>query len=94
MVRRTATVKNANGIHCRPSAVIIKEAEAFPGTIAVTAPDGSQSDLHSIIGLLAMGLETGAMVQIAVDGPGEEAFADKLVELFERHFDFPPRGDE
>jgi phosphotransferase system HPr-like phosphotransfer protein len=38
-----------------------------------------------------LGLEKGAEVSIQVSGPDEEAFCNKLVELFETHFDFPAK---
>jgi len=92
MVEKTAIIKNANGIHCRPSAVIIKEAQDYAGDITVTAASG-EADLRSVISLLCLGLGEGATVTIQVDGPNEEAFCSRLVELFETQFDFPPRDD-
>ena len=90
MIRAQATVQNAHGIHCRPSAVLVKEGSAYPGEILVTAKSGT-SDLRSALGLIMLGLEKGAEVAIQVAGPDEEAFCKKLVDLFEYHFDFPPR---
>lgn len=90
MVQRRATVRNAHGIHCRPSAVIIKAMEGYAGKVSIQAASGT-TDLRSMLGLLTLGLECGKEVTISVDGPDEAATADKLVELFEHHFDFPPR---
>lgn len=92
MVEKTATIKNANGIHCRPSAVIIKEAQDYAGDITVLAESG-EADLRSVISLLCLGLSEGAAIKIQVSGPDEEAVCTHLVELFETHFDFPPRDD-
>jgi phosphocarrier protein len=90
MVEKTATIKNANGIHCRPSAVIIKEAQDYGGEIRVTAASG-EADLRSVISLLCLGLSEGTCITIRVSGPNEETFCARLVELFETPFDFPPR---
>ena len=38
MTRVTATVRNENGIHCRPSAVIIKEAAALGASLGNFIP--------------------------------------------------------
>ena len=89
MILRTTTIRNAAGIHCRPSATIIKAAHRFPGEILVTTEAGEEVDLRSMMALVALGLERDAKVTIQVSGPDEEAFCDELVELFERHFDFP-----
>ena len=90
MFEAKATIRNEAGIHCRPSAILIKEGSAYPGEILVTADSGTCS-LTSALELIMLGLEQGAEVAIQVTGPDEEAFGRKLVELFETHFDFPPR---
>lgn len=92
MVEVTAVIRNTMGIHCRPSAVIVKESRAFRGEIDVVAPDG-HCDPRSILDLISLGLAEGAPVTIRVCGPGEKKFAPKLAELFERHFDYPPDAD-
>lgn len=90
MVEAPAIVTNAAGIHCRPSAVIIKEVMNYPGVIHVTA-NSRESDLRSVMSLLALGLQQGTTLTIRVSGPDEEVFCRKLVALFQTHFDFPPR---
>jgi phosphocarrier protein HPr len=89
MIEKTATVRNPQGIHCRPSAAIVKEVWHYTGRIQVVA-DSGESDLRSLFTLVSLALEEGAMVRIRVSGPSEEEFCNQLVELFERRFDFPP----
>ena len=90
MFEAKATVQNEAGIHCRPSAVLVEKGSAYEGEILVTAESGT-CDLKSALGLIMLGLEKGAEVSIQVTGPDEEGFGRKLVDLFEYHFDFPPR---
>ncbi len=90
MVETKAVVQNEAGIHCRPSAILVKEGCAYAGEILVTADSGTCT-LTSALELIMLGLEKGATVNIQVSGPDEEEEAKKLVELFETHFDFPPR---
>lgn len=90
MVEAKAVVQNEAGIHCRPSAILVKEGCAYEGDILVTAASGA-CNLKSALELIMLGLEKGATVDIQVTGPDEETFAKHLVELFETHFDFPPR---
>ena len=89
VIQRTATIRNTAGIHCRPSATIIKATHTYEGEVVVTTEIGEEVDLRSMLALVALGLEQDAKVTIRVSGPGEDAFCDVLVELFERHFDFP-----
>ena len=90
MVELPATIRNEMGIHCRPSAEILKAASGYPGDILVSAPSG-HCDLHSVMGLMALALHQGTEITIRVTGPDEEEMCRKLVELFETEFDFPPR---
>lgn len=91
MVEMPATIQNSAGIHCRPSACIVKATAAYPGEITVIAPSGS-CDPRSIMALIALGLEQGTQITIRVEGPDEEEQCRRLVELFETHFDFPMRN--
>jgi phosphotransferase system HPr (HPr) family protein len=90
MIEVKAVVQNEAGIHCRPSAILVREGCAYEGEIRVTAETGTCT-LTSALELIMLGLERGAEVCIQVTGPNEEDEAKKLVELFETHFDFPPR---
>jgi phosphocarrier protein HPr len=91
MVELPAIIRNSAGIHCRPSALLIKEVMNYPGIVHVRA-NSRESDMRSMMGLLALGLNQGTNVIIRVSGPDEEMFCRKLVALFQTHFDFPPRA--
>ncbi len=86
---REATIANAQGIHCRPSALIVKEFQGYPGTIRISNDHGS-CDVSSVMQLLSLEMQQGSQVKIEVMGENEAATADRLVELFQTHFDFPP----
>ncbi len=89
MQKRTATIVNVQGIHCRPSALIVKSFLGYPGRIMISNENGS-CDVHSVLQLLSLEMHMGNTISIEVEGENEEAVADRLVELFETHFDFPP----
>ena len=89
MYQQTVEIRNKAGIHCRPSSVIMFTAEPYSATheILITGPRGA-SKLTSILDLLTMGPQKGAMVTISVTGEEEEELCKKLAELFETEFDF------
>lgn len=89
MQSRQAIIANAQGIHCRPSALIVKEFQGYPGQIRI-ANDHGACDVSSVMQLLSLELHQGSPVKIEVAGENEAAVADRLVELFQTHFDFPP----
>lgn len=88
----TAVVRNKAGIHCRPTAVIVKEARRFDDDIVIEADTGA-GDPKSAIELLALGLDKDTEVAIRAEGPTASACVQKLVELFGTDFDFPPRKE-
>lgn len=90
MFETKAVIKNEAGIHCRPSAILVKEGCTYAGRIQVRAPSGT-CDLTSALECIMLGMEQGTTVTIQVSGPDEEAYARKLADLFETHFDFPPQ---
>lgn len=87
METREAKVVNIYGIHCRPSAEILKIVTPMDSTIEVTA-NGAKSSLTSIIELLSLGIKCGDTVKISVEGPNAATDADAVVEIFETNFDF------
>jgi len=88
MVETKAIIRNAAGIHCRPTAEIIKVAIEYDGIVTVVAKSGS-CELGSALELLMLGLEQGAEVALKVVGPDEEVAAVRFKKLFETNFDFP-----
>ena len=86
---RQAIIANSQGIHCRPSALIVKEFQGYPGTIRIS--NGNDScDVSSVMQLLSLEMHQGSKVKVEVLGENETATADRLVELLQTHFDFPP----
>ena len=93
MIEKTATIRNEQGIHCRPSARIVTEAMRFHCVIRVFSEAG-EADLQSLLSLVSLGLQAGSTVRIQVTGEDEAEVCDHFVDLFETHFDFPPQMPE
>lgn len=89
MIERSATIRNGQGIHCRPSAKIVTEASRHPSLIRVLSASG-EADLRSLLSLVSLGLQEGAIIHIQVTGGDEAAVCDRIVQLFETQFDYPP----
>ncbi|MCC5850612.1 MAG: HPr family phosphocarrier protein [Verrucomicrobia bacterium] len=83
-----AKILNEAGIHCRPSAHIIKEVKNYSGEMCVRY-DGEESDLKSMLSLMMLALTEGAEVDIEVTGPDEETQLEKVIGLLETEYDFP-----
>ena len=88
-ITREAIIANEQGIHCRPSALIVKEFVSYPGTILLSNGEYSGT-VSSVMQILSLELRQGRHVHITVTGPEEEKTADRIKRLLETNFDFPP----
>lgn len=93
MKTRKVRIHNAAGIHCRPSGVILRTIQQeFPlHTFSITNASGDTSELDSILSLISMGLCKGDEAILSVEGPDEDKALERIGDLFEYDFDFPPR---
>ena len=71
---RTVTLVNADGLHARPAAELVKLASTFTPKVTVNG-----TDAKSLLSIMSLGLTKGATVEIASDdpegGPAVEAIA-------------------
>jgi len=89
-VQGKAIIRNEAGIHCRPSAHIVKSLKDYPGTIRVVHEE-DESDLRSMLSVMMLALTCGAEVEVEVSGPDEAAQLARVIDLLETHYDFPPQ---
>jgi len=74
----------------RPSGVIRERFVDYPGRITLEA-HGMETELRSVVGLLALGLQKDDKVAVSVEGPDAEKICTELVTMLETSFDFPPK---
>lgn len=89
MYHKVVKVRNKAGIHCRPTSVILLEAQKYPSCHFKIASSSGISNLDSMISLLALGISYGEHVSITVEGDQEDIAGPAIASLFEFEFDFP-----
>ena len=87
MVEKEATVKNRLGIHARPSALLVQAAAKFNADITFEK-DGLSINGKSIMGVMMLAAETGAVILVRADGDDEDVALEKMVEMVESIFDW------
>jgi phosphocarrier protein HPr len=85
MLVREVTVMNANGIHARPSAEIVKVAGKFASNITM-ARDGLEVNAKSIMGVMMLAAECGSVVKVSADGKDEAEAIEALATLIASKF--------
>ena len=76
------TIKDPAGIHARPAGVVVQEAKKFQSTITAKC-NGKTADLKRIFTVMALCAKCGAVLEIEVSGPDEEAAAAAVQQALE-----------
>ena len=85
MPERAVQVVNANGIHARPAAEIVKTAGRFRADITI-ARDDLEVNAKSIMGVMMLAAECGSTVRIRADGEDADGAVDALCTLIANRF--------
>jgi phosphotransferase system HPr (HPr) family protein len=87
--RLNLKVINEVGLHARPAAVFVKEANAYESKIEVrnASKDSEWVDAKSILGVLTLGVEKDHDIELTIEGNDEEEAATELKTLIENNFE-------
>jgi len=85
VLTREVSVLNRYGIHARPAALLVKAASHFQSVIMIEK-NGIQVNGKSIMGLLTLEGNHGAILKLHASGDDAEAALTALAELFEKKF--------
>jgi phosphocarrier protein HPr len=84
-IERILRVVNANGIHARPAAEIVKVAAKFHCDITL-ARDGLEVNGKSIMGVMMLAAECGSQIVVRASGDDAEAAVDALADVVSSKF--------
>ena len=85
MIEREATIVNSLGMHARPAAQVVRLAATFKSSILLEH-DGQSVNGKSIMGVMTLAAECGAVVRVRAEGEDAEAAVTALVELIAKGF--------
>jgi len=85
MIEREVTVRNRAGIHTRPASMLVKTASQFESEVYLRR-DNYEINGKSVIGVMTLAAEQGAILTLVVEGDDEEEAANVITELFEDGF--------
>lgn len=85
MVSKKVVVKNESGLHARPASVLVKTASKFKSDFFIKMY-GYKVNGKSILGVMTLAAESGAEMELILEGPDEEEALEKISELFENKF--------
>ena len=84
MIFKKFKITNESGVHARPATSLVNLCMRFDSNITLEALK-KEVDCKSIMGVMSLGIYSGTVVTITVDGTDEEqamqAITDKIIEL-------------
>ena len=83
---KEVAIKNRLGLHARPAAMFVREANRHACEIWVEK-DGETINGKSIMGLMMLAAGMGSKINLRASGPGADRAIQSLLELIERKFD-------
>ncbi len=81
MVTKDLKVLNAHGIHARPAALIVETCCRFRSRI-IFVKDGMQANAKSIMNIMMLAAEFGAVVRVEAEGEDEIQALEAVERLF------------
>ena len=85
MIVCEVTVTNRAGLHTRPASMIVRTASKFKSDFFIEK-DGYEINGKSIIGVMTLAAEQGAVLSLVFDGDDEQEAAEAMKQLFEEGF--------
>jgi phosphotransferase system HPr (HPr) family protein len=85
MAEISFVIKNKVGLHARPASVFVREASKFRSAITVIHGD-TQANAKSILNVLTLGANQGAVISIRAEGEDAEAALQALKALNDSNY--------
>jgi len=86
MPQITLTVHHEAGLHARPASLFIQAAKQFESDIKVSY-DKREANAKSILSVLTLGAERGAVVTVRAEGKDADEALEALKTLVESNFE-------
>ncbi len=78
MISKTVVLTAPNGMHARPAGELVKLVKTLDSAITL-ATAAKSVKASSMLGILSLGLKSGAEVTVSADGGAEQANLDAVV---------------
>jgi len=80
MARQAVVVRLRTGLHARPAALFVQEANKYSSDIYVEKDD-KKVNAKSIMGIMSLAISSGTEVAISAEGADAEQAVNALVQL-------------
>lgn len=85
VVRRTVRIVNKQGLHARPSTLVVRTASKFKASLVITIR-GESANARSIMEVMMLASPTGTEVLLEATGEDAAACVDAVAAVFDAGF--------
>jgi phosphotransferase system HPr (HPr) family protein len=85
MIKKQLHIMNKVGLHARPASVFVQKAKIFKCSLRVSF-GGREVDAKSILSMLTLGANEGALITLHAEGEDEAEAMEELSALVESNF--------
>jgi len=82
MVSKTVVFKCDEALQMKAVAVLIQKASSFKSSIYLSR-SGRRANAKSLLGVMSLGIENAAEIEVTADGEDQQAALDSLVSYLE-----------
>ncbi len=83
MEKKTYTITSSEGLHARPCSLLVSAVTPFQSDVTI-GYNGKKANMKSIMGVMGMGIESGAQVEIEADGADASEAIAKVDEIMKQ----------
>lgn len=83
VIEKEIVVKCESGLHNRQATYFVQKANEFVSSVYLES-ENRKMNAKSLLGIMSLGVITGATVTLSADGPDAEAAVNALEELLRR----------
>lgn len=77
MIIKKFKITNASGIHARPATALVNACMQFNSRITLEVLK-KEVDMKSIMGVLSLGVNSGSLISIVIDGADEDLAMERI----------------
>lgn len=81
MLKQTAKIAHAVGLHARPAAMLVKSVSASGKKVSISRVGQKSINAASMLSVLSLGLKQGEEVEITIEENDAQSLMDELVKL-------------
>lgn len=83
MVEQTMTITSEDGVHARPATVLVQTAGQYKADVNLEY-NGKSVNLKSIMGIMSLGIPSGAEVKIISEGSDENEALEAVAQSMKK----------